>query len=310
MKKLLLFLVTTFLPIVATASSDGVWIDGLYYDLNPVDHTATLTYLEINGRKSSYYSGRVVIPREITLDGVKFIVNSIGKNAFSDSKTLSSVTIPNSVTDIGDKAFKGCSALTSVNIPNSVTCIGVAAFYGCMGLMGSFIIPNSVTSIGSSAFEDCVGLSSISISNSVTTIEGWTFHGCRNLTSVTIPNSVSNIGEHAFNGCNNLISIFSLIEEPFGIEGKESGLKTFTEGVFNNAVLYVPVGTKDKYMNTRGWKDFTHIMELEAENTSFNQVEVTSATDSDWYSLNGKKLNGVPSDKGVYIVNGKKVIAK
>ena len=38
--------------------------------------------------------------------------------------SLTSVTIPNSVTSIGDEAFDGCTSLTSVTIPNSVTSIG------------------------------------------------------------------------------------------------------------------------------------------------------------------------------------------
>ncbi|WP_242403069.1 leucine-rich repeat protein, partial [Prevotella scopos] len=46
--------------------------------------------------------------------------------------SLTSVTIPNSVTTIGDNAFIGCSSLTSVTIPNSVTRIGSEAFRNCI----------------------------------------------------------------------------------------------------------------------------------------------------------------------------------
>ena len=42
---------------------------------------------------------------------------------------MTSVTIPNSVTEIGECAFWDCSGLTSVTIPNSVTSIGGGAFY-------------------------------------------------------------------------------------------------------------------------------------------------------------------------------------
>ena len=42
--------------------------------------------------------------------------------------SLTSVTIPNSVTSIGDYAFDDCTSLTSVTIPNSVTSIGSGAF--------------------------------------------------------------------------------------------------------------------------------------------------------------------------------------
>ena len=43
--------------------------------------------------------------------------------------------------------FEGCSSLTSITIPNSVTNIGFLAFGGCTSLT-SVTIPNSVTSIG------------------------------------------------------------------------------------------------------------------------------------------------------------------
>jgi hypothetical protein len=47
---------------------------------------------------------------------------------------LTSIVIPNSVTNIGERAFEDCDGLTSIEIPNSVTSIGKEAFYGCSGL--------------------------------------------------------------------------------------------------------------------------------------------------------------------------------
>lgn len=38
-----------------------------------------------------------------------------------------------------------------------------------------------------------------------------------------------------------------------------------------------------------------------------NKSQVTSA---EWYNLNGQKLNGMPTEKGLYIVNGRKVLVK
>ncbi len=97
---------------------------------------------------------------------------------------LTSVTIPNSVTEIGDCAFEDCSGLTSVTIGNSVTEIGDYAFFRCSGLT-SVVIPNSVTKIGAKAFYDCTGLTSVTIGNSVTEIGSTAFDGCTGLTSVT-----------------------------------------------------------------------------------------------------------------------------
>ena len=67
----------------------------------------------------------------------------IGDNAFSDCSTITSITIPNSVTSIGNDAFYKCTSLTSINIPNSVTSICCNAFYGCHKLNSIVICDKS-----------------------------------------------------------------------------------------------------------------------------------------------------------------------
>ena len=186
-------------------------------------------------------------------------VTSIGGYAFRDCSGLTSVTIPNSVTSIGDGAFYYCTGLTSVNIGNSVTRIRMSTFYNCFRLT-SVTIPNNVTSIGDGAFSSCSGLTSVTIGNSVTSIGNGAFSSCSGLTSVTIPNSVTSIGSGAFYGAD-ISTVISLIENPFTIYDKTSNNRTFSLNTFNNATLFVPKGTLDKYKTTGGWKDFIFIEE-------------------------------------------------
>ena len=147
-------------------------------------------------------SGELVIPS--SYNGKPVI--SIGSYAFNSCSSLSSVTIPDSVTSIGRFAFGYCSGLTSVTIPDSVTSIGQDAFWGCSNLM-SVAIPDSVTSIENMTFRNCGNLTSVIIGNKVTSIGRWAFKDCRNLTNVTIPDSVTQIGSWAFSGCSSLKSI-------------------------------------------------------------------------------------------------------
>ncbi len=161
----------------------------------------------------------------IIKQGTKLIAGS----AFYECESLSSITIPDSVTSIGNGAFYGCTGLTNVTIPDSVTSIGSGAFNGCVGLknitvsdcvtslsdyvfygctgLTSITIPDSVTSIGKSAFYGCTGLTSITIPDSVTSIGISAFRDCTGLTSITIPDSVTSIGISAFRDCTGLTSI-------------------------------------------------------------------------------------------------------
>ena len=89
----------------------------------------------------------------------------------TESKTLvvgcKASVIPDdgSVTSMG-YAFSYCTSLTSITIPDSVTSIGEYAFLFCTGLT-SVTIGNGVTSIGYAAFGNCTGLTSVTFEGTV-----------------------------------------------------------------------------------------------------------------------------------------------
>ncbi|MGM9554591.1 MAG: leucine-rich repeat domain-containing protein [Faecousia sp.] len=131
----------------------------------------------------------------------------IAEGAFSNcSSSLTSVTIPDSMTEISEGAFWSCGSLTSATIPDSVTKIGDNAFCGCTALK-NVTIPGSVTSIGCNAFDGCTGLTSVTISEGVASIGCNAFEYCSSLKSVTIPGSVTSIGCNAFGYCTGLTSV-------------------------------------------------------------------------------------------------------
>jgi hypothetical protein len=142
---------------------------------------------------------------------------------------LTSIDIPNSVTEIGDWTFYGCSNLNTVTLSNSVSSINDYTFEECRNL-SSTIIPNSVNSIGVGAFAGCSSLTSVNIPMSVTLIDNYAFSNS-GLRSAIIPNSVDSIGRGIFSGCHSLksvtlpSSITSINDNTF--EGC-SGLNSFT----------------------------------------------------------------------------------
>ena len=153
----------------------------------------------------------------------------IASHKFDKATGVGTVTFNGRLTTIGYRTFYGYRSLTSITIPDSVTAIGEDAFDGCTGeLIVNCNIPNGsyydytyhgvfdgskftkvtigegVTKIGAGAFKGCSSLTSITIPNSVTTIGTEAFNGCSSLKSITIGNGVTSIGSYAFYGCNAL----------------------------------------------------------------------------------------------------------
>ena len=213
----------------------------LYYSI--IDGgTAEVSYLTYDSCCNDLKLTSVVIPQSVTHGGITYRVIGIGEYAFHHCVSLTSITIPNSITIIGVFAFQNCSSLTSIAIPNSVTSIGYSAFENCSSLT-SVTIGSSLKSIGKGAFKGCKNLKSVVwnakrcadlyngdspfykqshysdgfdlrpqitsfiFGDSVQYIPAYICEGMNNLTSIIIPNSVTSIGYYAFADCNGMTSL-------------------------------------------------------------------------------------------------------
>src|SRR6266446_5020341 len=150
--------------------------------------------------------GAVTVPATINVGSdsspVSLPVTRIESQAFANS-SVTSVTVPNSVTSIGQEAFYYCTLLTSFTIPHSLTSIEFRTFGNCSSPT-TVTIPNSVTTIGNSAFFNCANIPSVAIPNSVTSIGDYAFASCTRLTSIAFPNGVTSIGNSTLRDCTSL----------------------------------------------------------------------------------------------------------
>ena len=125
--------------------------------------------------------------------------------AFIGCKSLTTITMPNSITGIGNYAFQYCYALKSLVVASATTNIGNYAFQNDNALE-KLILSNNITTINTNVCSSCVSLKNITIPNKVTSIGSGAFYYCI-LSKIIIPSATTTIGSGAFQTCNNLAKI-------------------------------------------------------------------------------------------------------
>lgn len=175
----------------------------------------------------------VILPNSVIYNGITYYVVNISDNAFNDCINLTSVAIPESISNIGDDVFKNCRCLTiyceTKSKPNGWS--NDWNKYGCPVIWNyknndkdnngyAYSIINDIryslknrvaTVICQPANIQFAFLPSSvkynGITYYVTSINDNAFYNCTSLMGVTISNGIKIIGKSAFCGCSSLISI-------------------------------------------------------------------------------------------------------
>lgn len=229
--------VRNFIVRLDLTNWDWGTITGATFTITVTAPSRDFTFDATTGTIKKYNGNDAVVNIPSEINGTP--VTTIGNAAFRDS-SVTSVTIPASVTEIGSNAFADCTNLTSVNykgdwskltiqsgnpavqdaanaplfdfefIPPDNTAV-IVTNYKYNGAAADVTIPSRyqgkpVTTIGHAAFFNSA-VTSVTIPDSVTSISDEAFINCPKLTNISIPNSVTYIGFSAFSSCTSLKSI-------------------------------------------------------------------------------------------------------
>ena len=264
-------------------------------------------------------------------------VTYLGYRAFDGCSSLDNVVIPESVKYIGCAAFRDCSSLINISIPSDVeyvdnmafdntpwydvipdgmVYIGKAAYKykGKMPKNSSVFIKEGTMSISNEAFDSHEDLKMVNIPISVIKIGCASFRGCTGLESISIPKNVKRLDSWAFQMCSNLRKITVDADLPIELGDSTNPINDpcdVFQGVDEQeCLLYVPDGSVELYKTTPGWNVFRNILPLSSSgiNGTKNNVHLSKQ-----YDLNGRCINASNATlehlpRGVYIVNGKKII--
>lgn len=224
-----------------------------------------------------------------------------------NNKIITDLVLPDNIKKINDCVFWGFKGLTSITLPNNLESIGTGAFKGCENLK-SIRFGNNIKTIDKCAFSSCSNLQDVYISN----IEAWcnvrfnTFTTAKRwegiakvlyedidyssnplrtannlyinndlLTSLIIPESVETINLESFYGVKSITSI--TIHNPTPIDNVYG---SFDNSIYENAILYVPNGSKALYCQHSHWGKFKNIEEI---NYSYVKYTLTYFVDGEVY---------------------------
>lgn len=202
---------------------------GIYYNKTG-ENTLGVTY---GPALYNTYKGDIVIPQNVTVDGVNYVVNAVDDKAFQLCVRLTSVELPATITRIGDEGFSRCTQLTHITLPEAVTMVGDSAFYACMRLQ-EIVIPDAVTSIGREAF-----------------------FNCGDLTDVVLGSGLQELKTMAF-GCTT-VSMIESITCRAAVPPVMGAADCFFATVYSDAKLTVPAASLSAYQQTDWWNLFLNV---------------------------------------------------
>ena len=243
---------TTMVGLKFTAEGEGYVVSGydyVYDDATVLDIPATYEQKPVIGIKDNALYVRtnspfakieeVKLPESLTSIGnygfsgfaaLKSIdlthVTSLGTYVFQNCAELTSVTVPDAITELPNYLFSGCKKLAEVKFNKAVTKIGQYCFQNTALTSFSFADLPNITQITIGMFDGCASLAEVTLSDKITVIGGNAFRSCTSLTTIVIPASVIEIGGSAFNKAGLTSATFAESSDWYLTTSRAKDIKT------------------------------------------------------------------------------------
>lgn len=193
-----------------------------------------------------------------TIDGVLYNKDVTELIAFPKNSETTHFVVPDSVKKLGHEAFWHCEKLKSIKLPDGLLKISNGSFSYCQSLR-SISLPDGLKTIPEEAFYICESLRKVKLPGHLRELGEKAFFLCGSLESITLPKSLMRIGEFAIP--NTISEIHIPFRDPEKVAPRFYILRSF--GWYNESEvkLFVPKGTKSKYLENDFWANWLTIEE-------------------------------------------------
>ena len=224
---------------------------------------------------SKKYTGRVVVPSQISHNGYTYTVISVGENAFAGSDGLTSVQLPSTVRGLSSCAFLGCSGLRQVSLPENIKVFSSCTFTGCTSLQ------------------------QITLPRHAEFVDTLTFYCCASLKSIVLPHRVRTVCQGALEHLPALTDLYCFSSVP---PMAEPGAFTLSDQ--QHCTLHVPAESVSLYRESPLWGNFYRIVSLSnmdytRQNYQRGDINDDGQIDADDLALLRRLIVRLPDDVSI-----------